>query len=116
TPVHARTKEPLYGPMVPGSELSWPPMTAEARPYPYAESFYKYVVFKDANWDFRTRPANFDADVDRADAPQNLAINATNPNIEPFVARGGKLLLLAGWNDDLGPGNNITYYKSVVAA
>jgi feruloyl esterase len=116
TPVHARTKQPLYGPMVPGSELSWPPMTAEAKPYPYSESFYKYVVFKDPNWDFRARPANFDADVDRADAPQNLAINATNPDIRPFVDRGGKLLLLAGWNDDLGPGNNITYYQSVVAA
>jgi feruloyl esterase len=115
-PVHSRTKQPLYGPMVPGSELSWQPMTLSPRPYPYSESFYKYLVFKDPNWDFRTRPANFDADVDRADAPENRVINATDPNIKPFVDRGGKLLLLGGWNDDLGPGNNVTYYESIVAA
>jgi feruloyl esterase len=115
-PKHARTHEPLYGPMVPGSELSWEPMTVSDRPYPYSEAFYKYIVFKDPNWDFRTRPANFDTDVDRADAPENRAINALDPNIAPFADRGGKLLLMAGWNDDLGPGNNITYYENVVAA
>ena len=115
-PSHARTKDPLYGPMVPGSERSWEPMTLSPKPYPYSEAFYKYVVFKDPNWDFKTRPANFDADVDRADAPENRAINAIDPSIGPFVDRGGKLLLAGGWNDDLGPGNNITYYRSVVNA
>jgi feruloyl esterase len=102
--------------MVPGSELSWQPMTLSPRPYPYSESFYKYLVFKDPNWDFGTRPANFDTDVDRADAPQNRVINATDPNIKAFIDRGGRLLLLAGWNDDLGPGNNVTYYESIVAS
>jgi len=115
-PSHARTKQALYGPMVPGSELSWEPMTLSPRPYPYSESFYKYLVFKDPNWDFKTHPANFDTDVDRADAAENLVINAIDPNIGPFLDRGGKLLLMGGWNDDLGPGNNVTYYESVIAA
>jgi feruloyl esterase len=115
TPVHAKTKQPLYGPMVPGSELSWAPMTLAPRPYPYSESFYKYVVFREPSWDFKTHPANFDQDVDRADRPEHLAVNATNPDIGAFVARGSKLLLIGGWNDDLGPGNNVTYYESVVA-
>ena len=115
TPVDSRTSQPLYGPMVPGSELSWQPMVG-SRPYPYSESFYKFLVFRDPLWDFSAHPANFGSDVDRADDPRNLVINATNPHIDPFVARGGKLLLLGGWNDDLGPGNNVTYYDSVVAA
>jgi feruloyl esterase len=115
-PSHARTKEALYGPMVPGSELSWEPMTAGARPYPYAESFYKYLVFKDPTWDFNTHPANFDTDVDRADTAENRVINAIDPDIGAFVDRGGKLLLIGGWNDDLGPGNNVRYYENVVAA
>ncbi|HUK32629.1 MAG TPA: tannase/feruloyl esterase family alpha/beta hydrolase [Vicinamibacterales bacterium] len=113
TPKHGRTHEPLYGPMVPGSEFSWEPMTLQSHPYPYSEAFYRYVIFRDARWDYKNWKPDFAADVDRADAPGNLVINATNADISAFVDRGGKLLLMGGWNDDLGPGNNITYYESV---
>jgi tannase/feruloyl esterase len=114
TPRHARTGKVLYGPMVPGSELSWEDMTARPRPYPYAETFYRFFVARDPNWDYKTFRPDFAADVDRADAAQNLPMNATNPNIAPFVDHGGKLLMMGGWNDDLGPGNNVTYYEKVV--
>ena len=113
TPTHARTHEPLYGPMVPGSEFSWEPMTLQPHPYPYSEAFYRYVIFRDPHWDYKNWKPDFAADVDRADARANLVINATNADISAFVDRGGKLLLMGGWNDDLGPGNNITYYESV---
>src|SRR5215471_1829854 len=113
TPKHARTHEPLYGPMVPGSEFSWEPMTLQSHPYPYSEAFYRYVIFRDPRWDYKPWKPDFAADVDRADARENLVINATNPDISGFVDRGSKLLLMGGWNDDLGPGNNITYYESV---
>jgi feruloyl esterase len=116
TPVHTRTKAFLYGSMPPGGELGWEEMIGPV-PYPYAVPFYKNLVFKDPNWDYRTRPVNFDTDVDLADAPENAVINATNPDIRPYIARGGKLLLMGGWNDHtLGPGNNVHYYESVVAA
>ena len=42
---------------------------------------------------------NFDTDVDKADAPGNLVINANNPDLRKFIARGGKLMLIGGWND-----------------
>ena len=113
TPTHARTHQPLYGPMVPGSEFSWAPMTLQSHPYPYSEAFYRFVIFRDPKWDYRNWTPDFAADVDRADAPQNLVINATNSDLSAFVDRGGKLLLMGGWNDDLGPSNNITYYESV---
>jgi feruloyl esterase len=116
TPKHARTHEALYGPMVPGSEFSWEPMTLQAHPYPYSEAFYRYVIFRDPRWDYKAWKPDFAGDVDRADARENLVINATNPDISAFVDRGGKLLLMGGWNDDLGPGNNITYYQSVERA
>jgi len=116
TPRHARTGHALYGPMVQGSELSWEDMTAKPRPYPYAENFYRFFVARDPNWDYKTFHPDFAGDVDRADASQNLAMNATNPNIAPFVDHGGRLLMMGGWNDDLGPGNNVTYYESVVRA
>jgi feruloyl esterase len=87
-----------------------------ATPYPFAVPFFRDQVFKDPAWDYRTRPVNFDADVDLADAPENLPINATNPDISRFINRGGKLLLIGGWNDHtLGPGNSVHYYQSVVA-
>ncbi len=114
TPRHARTGAALYGPMVPGSEFSWPDVAARPRPYPYAEQFYRFLVFHDANWDYKTFTPDFAADVDRADASENLPINATNPDIAPFIDRGGKLIMMGGWNDDLGPGNNVDYYESVV--
>jgi feruloyl esterase len=114
TPKHARTGAVLYGPMVPGSEMSWPDMIARPRPYAYAEQFYRFMIFRNPDWDYKTFTPDFAADVDRADVPDNLPINATNANIAPFIDRGGKLIMMGGWNDDLGPGNNVNYYDSVV--
>jgi len=115
TPRHARTGQALYGPMVPGSELSWEDMTAKPRPYPYAETFYRFFVARDPTWDYKTFRPDFAADVDRADAPQNLPMNATDTNIARFIDHGGRLLMMGGWNDDLGPGNNVMYYENVVS-
>jgi tannase/feruloyl esterase len=115
TPVHARTGAYLYGSMPPGGELGWQEMVGDT-PYPFAVPFFRDQVFRDPNWDYRTRPVNFDADVDLADSPQNLPVNATNPDIGKFIDRGGKLLLMGGWNDHtLGPGNNVHYYQTVLA-
>jgi feruloyl esterase len=115
TPVHARTKQYIYGSMPPGSELGWEEMAGPV-PYPFAVPFFRDQVFKDPGWDYKTHPVNFDADVDVADAPENLPINATKPDLGAFIGRGGKLLLMGGWNDHtLGPGNNVHYYETVVA-
>ena len=114
TPTHGRTKEPLYGSLPPGSELGWEPMAGPA-PYPYSVPFYRYLVFKNPAWDYKTAPVNFESHVDSAESPQNLAVNATSPDISRFIDRGGKLLLVGGWAEHtLAPGNNVDYYESVV--
>jgi feruloyl esterase len=70
-------------------------------------------VFKDPNWDWRS--FNFDSDVVRGDLPENLVMNATDPNIKPFFSHNGKLLLYHGWSDPNVPAlNTIKYYKSVI--
>src|SRR5437773_682887 len=86
--------------------------------FPIVADHFKYVVFKDRNWDFRT--LNFDRDVELADKLDDVdggLLNATSPNLSAFVARRGKLLLYHGWNDQLiAPRNAVNYYTSVVAA
>ena len=114
TPRHAKTKEPFYGPMEPGSELGWADMIANDDPYRYSLTFYRYMVYKDPTWTYKARPANFDADLDRAESAANVAINHTNPDLSGFVKRGGKLLLVGGWVDDLAPQNVVSYYENVV--
>ena len=96
-------------------ERNWAGAFRRAVPEPSANIYdqYRYVVFKDPNWDWKT--FNFDSDVVRGDLPENLVMNATDPNMKAFFARGGKLLLYHGWSDPNVPAvNTIKYYKSVV--
>ena len=96
----------------PGTELGWGTIVGGPEPTSLAIDHYKYVVFKDATWDWRT--FNIDRDVAVADKVDNGTINAVDPNIQPFTGRGGKLLMYHGWADPLvAPGTSINYYNSV---
>jgi feruloyl esterase len=114
TPRHDRTGEGIYGPMEPGSELGWGDMIGSNEPYRYAVAYYRNMVFKDPAWTYDARRPNFGADVDRAESAANVAINHTNPDLRAFAKRGGKLLLVGGWKDDLPPQNVVNYYESVL--
>src|SRR5439155_7042384 len=49
------------------------------------------------------------------DLPENLIMNATDPNMKPFFSHGGKLLLYHGWSDPQVPTlNTIKYYTADV--
>jgi feruloyl esterase len=51
-----------------------------------------------------------------ADAKMAPVLNATNPNLKPFQAHGGKLILYHGWSDAaIPPLNAVNYYTSVVS-
>ena len=112
-PRDARTNAPLYPPLVPGGELNWQPIAGEANPYAYAALFYRNAVFQDPSWTPKTRPPDFAGDLDRGDA-WSASIDANDPRISAFLTRGGKLLMIGGWNDDLPPGGNVEYYEAVV--
>jgi feruloyl esterase len=68
----------------------------------------RYVGHRDANWDVMS----FDLDTDLALALKNASfVEASNPDLSKFKARGGKLLLWHGWADPgPAPENTITYY------
>lgn len=114
-PNNPRTHEQLFGPLLPGSELGWAAQ-AGAQPFGYGVDFFRYLVFKDPNWDPKTRPVNFDSDAKAADAPENRILNANNPDISKFIDRGGKLFIIGGWADTgIAPFSNTEYYDAMVA-
>jgi feruloyl esterase len=110
-----RTGRDIFPGLEPGSEKGWAALAGGPSPFAIPVDHFKYVVFKDPNWDFRT--LDFDKDVALADKIDGGLLNAIDPNLEPFVSRGGKLIIWHGWNDQLiAPRNAINYYTSVVSA
>jgi feruloyl esterase len=76
--------------------------------------YFRYMVFENPAWDFRTVSAERALQV--ADEKTAQTLNATDPDLRRFKARGGKLILYHGWSDPLIPGlGTVNYYDSVVA-
>ncbi|MBM3734414.1 MAG: tannase/feruloyl esterase family alpha/beta hydrolase [Acidobacteria bacterium] len=94
-----------WGPWITGPEREKSSM------YNFGTQFFKNMVYNNPDWDFRT----FDVDRDYK-AARRLAktLDATNPDLSKFQARGGKLILYHGWSDAAIPGQNtIDYFQSV---
>jgi feruloyl esterase len=112
--VNPRTGKQLFSSLVPGTELGWAVQALGPEPSANIYDQYRYVVFKDPNWDWKT--FDFDKDVVRGDSPENLVMNATDPDMSPFFSHGGKLLLYHGWSDPNVPTpNTIKYVDQVVS-
>ena len=115
-PRNPRTGEEIYSPLYPGSELGWGQLAGGDAPLGIPIEFFKYYVFRDPSWDYKTRPLNFDSDVELSNRPEIQPVNAVDPNLLPFFARGGRLLLVDGWADAAVPPKvAINYYNAVVA-
>ena len=113
-PTNPLSRQQIFPGAQPGSEISWTRTTGE-EPFGLAADYFRYFVYKDANWDHVARPVNFATDLALSDTPDNLVINAYDPDISEFVARGGKLLMWEGWNDTyIPPDIAIDYYENVV--
>jgi feruloyl esterase len=113
-PAQTKSGVLIYPGYAPGSEAGWTMLTgASPDPAPVALGTYRYVLHEDPNWDWR----NFDLDRDVAEVDKKAGhLNAIEPNLQAFKARGGKLLMYHGWNDvAISPLNSINYYSSVLA-
>jgi feruloyl esterase len=104
----AKTHQPLYPGLEPGSESGWN-MSVAARPVGYAEDFFKYVVYNNAEWD--PKSLDYEGAVATVDTLKT-GLDADNADLSKFVGRGGKLLIYHGWGDPgIPPENSVNYYQ-----
>ena len=109
--VNPRTKDTIFPGFEPGSENGWGTM-AGPRLFSIGGDFFKFIVFNDPNWDYRT--FDFDSGVARAEKVAGF-LDAKDADLEAFRNHGGKLIQYHGWADpQIAPGSSVRYYKKVL--
>jgi feruloyl esterase len=99
----------------PGNELGWARMLGGPDPYGTAIDQFKFIVFSNPGWDWRT--FNLERDTAAADDTGRGTLSAVDPNLTVFAQHGGKLLMYHGWADqDIAPQASINFYKNAVGA
>ncbi|MGH9678522.1 MAG: tannase/feruloyl esterase family alpha/beta hydrolase, partial [Candidatus Acidiferrales bacterium] len=104
------TGEEIFPGFEPGSELRWGGLLTG--PLVMAGDLFKYVVFHDPSWDFRTLDVARDLPIARK--MDHGVISPASADLKPFVSRGGKLLMYHGWTDqNIAPLSTVEYYEQV---
>lgn len=81
----------------------------------FVNGYFGNMVYGQKDWDFRH--PKIDTSLKLAYEKTGDAMDAMNPDLKPFLARGGKLILYHGWNDPaISALNSVNYYNDVVLA
>jgi len=76
--------------------------------------YFSNMVYDKPDWDYTT--FTVESGLKAAQEKTASALNATDPDLKAFMARGGKLILYHGWEDPaISALNTIHYYQSVIA-
>jgi pimeloyl-ACP methyl ester carboxylesterase len=106
-PSNPQTGKQIYVGLERGSEPGWNPV-----PVSYAVDYFKYIVFKDPNWD--PKALNYDSHAKQAATGDNLIFDANKSDMSAFTKRGGKLILYQGWGEPgIPPANLVRYYGEI---
>ncbi|HXD74730.1 MAG TPA: tannase/feruloyl esterase family alpha/beta hydrolase [Vicinamibacterales bacterium] len=111
-PAKTSTGREVFPGYAPGSELGWAFLLGNDEPYSNPLEDYRYVVFRNPNWDWKT----FDLDRDLATSEKVGAglLTAVSQDLSAFTKHGGKLLTYHGWSDQqIPPGASINFYNRV---
>jgi feruloyl esterase len=87
SPVKTARGDEIFPGYALGTELGWGALLAGPEPTAITVDHYKYVVFKDPDWDWRT--FDLDRDLAAAEKADHGTINAIDPNLTPFTSHGG---------------------------
>ncbi|HEY6466395.1 MAG TPA: tannase/feruloyl esterase family alpha/beta hydrolase, partial [Candidatus Acidoferrales bacterium] len=114
SPMKSSTGEELFPRLEPGTELRWGRLAGGPEPADLFADYFKFIVFKNPNWDWRTFNTDHDTGLANKDAD---GIVALDPDLSAFAQHGGKLLIYHGWADQqVAPVASIEFYEALVAA
>lgn len=113
SPAVTPTGKVIFPGLAPGTELRWARLAGGPAPADLFLDEYRYLVYGDPNWDWRT----FDLERDSAKAHAvDKDVDEIDPHLAAFAKHGGKLLLYHGWADQqVAPGSSVEFYKSVLS-
>jgi feruloyl esterase len=110
-PINRRTGQRMFEGAAPGTEAHFGDYSANQGPMGVAVALFKYMVFQNPNWDWKT--LDMERDVAYGRAVLRTINIADNPNLKPFFDRGGKLLWYHGWMDGASPLQSVKYMNAV---
>src|SRR5256885_465600 len=93
-----------------GSELNWTDLGWSQSARATGLDHYRYLVYNGPEWTI----AKFNPQTDPVKLEQGVSgdVDARNPDLKPFLSRGGKLLMYHGWADpQISPLAAIEYYE-----
>ena len=127
--MYKRQVEAIYAPVIRngvemfpgwpvGAEPGWSPWftapNGKGIQWNFGETYLKHIAFGRPNPSYDWLTFNVNADLDRIQ-PARALVDATDPDLTRFKARGGKILSYFGWADPaLNPLMGVGYYESVV--
>ena len=112
--VYSSDGELIYPGHAKGFELGWRIPAEGTEPSALQTDAARYLVYEDADWDWREYELERDLALVRDNAGY---IEALDADLSEFKARGGKILFYHGWNDP-GPSplNTIDYFNRVLTS
>ena len=112
SPATTHSGQEIFPRLEPGTELRWGRLAGGPEPADLFLDYFKYVVHKNPNWDWRSFDLESDAALGNA---MDKDVIALDPDLARFASHGGKLLLYHGWADQqVAPEATVEFYKAAV--